>query len=706
MQAILEVDDSKLAVARRRFWAKEEEPEVAIETDYKYKKKGNRKGLLVLTRGALYVFKVKIEKSEHPVVVVCPLDVHKITYQKHEMAIESPDEPTLTVKSEWAGSIAERLVMFWREATYGVREVRQLELAGNFGDLALYEVQRRPRSALKHRALMLAHHIYKKKCAAGVRNTFRYFDKYDMKPKQTMIIGGSCHMDAYPLAFAQAIAWESRAMSMCLQGVMVPDMGKFLEVVMTHSQKISKVTLLRYDNKKISSFNMGRVAKTRVNEWSFSKVSKEQVFEFLQGASGLPMSCFNTVTIQDLSFSDSDIKRIETMAPACPALNAMKQLSLRGTTHDQISVSNIGRLVCGIEQLREVCFMALDMDGSKVLQHICSAKESIVSVLLAQMRFLDTLPSDMRIPLHLKRLSVMASGVQTNCLKSILEWITSKPVDIPIILELQNIAPQSTGDRLVYDWCHVYLQGCYPNICEFHFCGNYLPNLAILPFFAFCFTQKRLRMLSLSRCKTDNQQLLLRSLLELGIALPLYGLEMVKSTFNASLMVQFIRALAATTTTLRRAVFSESFLGDEGLQAMADLVRANPDLAEVGADGFHPRSSAVLFNFWKLVAENQSIKGNDFPLDDLSYLRLESKDLPNDVNTMLNSLFGRPQLTTIGTRLAWMLNRIEAHETPDFSPRIFGLAAPLHQELSPERPKKVKTRDSMDPNASEITEDD
>ena len=706
MQAILELDDSKLAAARRRFWAREEEPEVAIETDYKYKKKGTRKGLFVLTRGALYVFKTKIEKSDHPVVVVCPLDVHKITYQRHEMAIESPDEPTLTVKSEWAGSIAERIVMFWREATYGVKKVRKLELAGDVGELALQEVQKRPRSALKHRALMLAHHIYKKKCAAGVRNTFHYFDKYDTKPKQTLVIGASCHMESYPLAFAQAIAWEARAMSLCLQGVLVPDLGKFLEVVMARSQKIRKVMLMRYDNKKISSFNMGTVSKTRVNEWSFWKVAKEQVFDFLQGASGLPTSCFNTMTIHDISFSDSDIKRIEAMAPACPALNAMKQLSLRGTMQEQITVANIGRLVCGIEQLREVSFMALDMDGSKALQHICAAKESIVSIILSQMRFMDTLPSDMRIPPSLKRLSVISSGMQRNCLKSILEWITSKPVDIPIVVEIHSIAPQSVAERLTYDLCHVYLEGCYPNICEFHFCANFISDHAILPFFAFCFTQKRLRLLSLNKCKTDNQQLLLKSLLELGIALPLYGLELGKSTFNAPLMVQFIRALAATTTTLRRVVFSECQLGDEGLQAMADLVRANPDLAEVGADGFHPRSSAVLFSFWKVIAENPSIKGNDFPLEDLTYLRIESKDCPKDVNNVLNSVFLRPQLTTIGTRLTWTMNQIEKQEAPDFSPRIFGLAAPLHQKLWPERPKKVNKRDSMDPNGSEIAEVD
>lgn len=704
---LIRITEAELDIVKKSVWFADEEPIVAIKVEYELKKKKKSKGIAVLTRGALYLFKAKISKKREPVNVFSPLNITRVWYEPESSGSDSSlsfffEDIRLVLRSQYVGNLLETLVLFFREAMFAVKRPEQFVVEGDTRRLALSEVTERPKFALKHRGFMIAHDpSLSLKAPLGKypkTSPFAYFDKYETKRGSRIVLGPSCDPGPYVVPFAQALAWEGRLTCVSFQAVCRNELSDFVNVLITHSQTISKICFMRYNEKRPLKVTLKPVRSTEVKEWEFSDCSKTCVCDFLRECDNLPVGSIEGVIILKSSLSEDDTQELCTVIESKPALKAMKSLTLRQSLDGHpLKFFNFRKFMGVFDHLEQVTLTHLEGDASRLLTDLCELK-SICSISLSQGFFQTSLPLDLAIPKRLGHLVFTQSTFMDHVLFSLIKWITSTPVDVPIILTLDSILPEKVA-KVLKVLSLLDRSRCYPNLAEFSFNGNYILESATPDLFAFLYTQKRLRLVSFNACKTDNQEVFLKHLIQLAVSLPLYGLDIIKLAFDHGLMLQWIKALARTTTTFRRLGFQGLRLEDEGVRAFIELINANRQLSEVGADGFAPKSGAVLTQLWTAIRRHPSIVANDFPIHDMQQLRM-GKDDP-----LWSELETRPSMSVSSMRERYISMEVSAGRNPDFSPSIFSATAQLQKEMDVEQRADVfETERHERPAASEIEE--
>ena len=704
---LIRITEAELDIVKKSVWFADEEPIVAIKAEYELKKKKKSKGIAVLTRGALYLFKAKISKKREPVNVFSPLTITRVWYEPGPSGSDSSlsfffDDVRLVLRSEYVGNLLETLMLFFREAMFGVKRPEQFVVEGDTRRLALSEVTERPKFALKHRAFMIAHDPSLSLKAPLAKypkaSPFAYFDKYEAKRGSKIVLGPSCDPGPYVIPFAQAIAWESRLTYVSFQTVCRNELSDFVNVLLTHSQTISKISFMRYNEKKPLKLTLKLVRSTEVKEWEFYDCSKTCICDFLREFDNLPVGSVESIAIGKASLSENDTKELCAIIESKPTLKVMKSLTLRQMMDGPpLKFFNVRKFMGVFDNLEQVCLAHLEGDSSRLLTDLCELK-SICSITLSQGFFQTPLPLDLVIPKRLGLLAFTQASLSEHALFSLIKWITSTPVDVPIILVLDSIFPEKVA-RILSSLSVLDRAKCYPNLAEFSFNGNYILESAIPDLFAFLYTQKRLRLVSFNACRSDNQEVFLKHLIQLAVSLPLYGLDIMKLAFDHGLMLQWIKALARTTTRFRRLGFQGLRLEDEGVRAFIELISANRELIEVGADGFAPKSGAVLTQLWTAIRRHPSIVANDFPSTDMQQLRIGKDD------ALWSELEMRPSLSVCAMRERYVSMEVSAGRKPDFSPSIFGATAKLQKEMDVEQRADVfETERHERPPASEVEE--
>ena len=690
------IDESKrdviLHIIEKSVWCDDEEPVITLQAKYKLAKK-EKSGIITLTRGALYIFKKKLSEKKgvaEPKYIFCPLEMIRLVYAPGQLTIETL-KSTLVISTDDADKLTRAIVMFHREATFGVKPgeelARKLVLEGPTERLGIHEVTSRPDKVLTKRGLMLIHH-YKTK--GQHESPFEYLERRRARQQEKLTLGPSCDPGEYVEAFAHAIAWENNLLTLSLQTFVCRRFGKFLAILMEHSQTIRRLVFQRYKAKQAMMFNHFQPpAKSVVREWVFmadNTDGAEILFNWLENANKMPAGSVEELVMK-IPFMADDTEKIIECVNNSPALKTVQSLFLQGDSSSKLG--HIARLFGAFDQLESVNMRGFCMDGSQVLQKLCEMDKPPSAITLTSMRFETKIGVSRPLPPNLRRLT-LTHGAYPIAL-AVMAWLTSKPVDIPVILELNNSFSPKSAELVAPFLTKMAMCMNYPTLVEINWSNNFVPSKSISQLFAFFYTQKRLRLLSLSGVNTDNQQSLLLHILQLAVALPLYGLDLSNVDFERSLMVQFIRALAQVTTHLRRLDLSGAKAGDEGLRAMIDVISVNRELAEIGADGFEPRSSDVLFQFWSQVAGHPTIQGNDFPFEDLQSLRLTMDKLPPEARSSLEIVHARPELTSTLCRELCFQRTLKMGGHPDFSPAIFGQASPWQKEMQPIRFMKTSS---------------
>ena len=154
----IQVDEKKLKAMMSEVWSSLESPLVAIPVDYRLyaRKKSLRSGYVLVTRGAVYVFKSKFMK---PVVFdkkIHILDMRKITITKDNMMVIEFDDYNAEIKTKSITSLYAGIFTVLREVTFGVVEFRELPVESEI-PLPRVEITERIPEAIRWRALFLAH---------------------------------------------------------------------------------------------------------------------------------------------------------------------------------------------------------------------------------------------------------------------------------------------------------------------------------------------------------------------------------------------------------------------------------------------------------------------------------------------------------------------------------------------------------------------
>jgi hypothetical protein len=275
------------------------------------------------------------------------------------------------------------------------------------------------------------------------------------------------------------------------------------------------------------------------------------------------------------------------------------------------------------------------------------------------------------LPTGLLRLALNSNAFSSASLISIIQLVTCRPLDIPIVFELADTIVKTSFYNSL---SAIDFEKCYPNIAELDYSNNQFPVDSHL-FFAFLFTQKRLRLLSLHHTKADDPTEFMQLLMRMGTNLPLYGLDF-SGEFDPLLFAQFLQALS-TWTSLRRLNVAGCGAGEGGLGALNEAIVELPDLNELGADGFAPSTPEALEPLWTTAASLPNLVACDLPVADMEALKVRPENISAYFGEVIQILRERARLSTAEQRVELTLRTIQAGADPEFSDEIFSEAAQM-----------------------------
>jgi hypothetical protein len=263
-------------------------------------------------------------------------------------------------------------------------------------------------------------------------------------------------------------------------------------------------------------------------------------------------------------------------------------------------------------------------------------------------------------------LNLSNNGFTAGAMISLFKILTCRPFTIPIVFEAAEIALKPAFFNKLSE--EIAFENCFPNIAELDWSGNQFPANSQF-FFAFLYTQKRLRLLRILNIHTNDSIQFLQFLMTIGRSLPIYGLDLC-GTFDPLVFAQFIQALT-TWQSLRRLNLSGCGAGEGGLGALNEVITELPDLNELGADGFRPTAPELLIPLWTTAASLQNLVACDLPILDLERLKVQAEQIPGHFPEAFANLKQRARLSTAEQRVQVTLKSLGGDNGPMFSDDVF-----------------------------------
>lgn len=642
----IKVDDSKLEALQSKCWCDLELPIVAIPMEYKLKFKDSfTNGFLMVTRGALYVFKSKVFGAPDFVIKYHLLDVRKMRLKTSSVIMEYDDFETEFKSHDIIQAVTAMLTILY-EATFGLKSIIILSFSSEI-PYTVPIIQQRPKYALKWRALFLAH-FYDIK--GDQLYTLDYFDKWEDKLTNMIVLGPSFHPGNFAAAYGHALAWESMLDTIVLQGFAPSKFPRMLDALCENASKINRIAFTDYKPKRLPIFNLRNIARTSITKWWFMRSCGKVITDFTEHAVGLPP------TMTDFLISSAQLQpdQFTTMVD-----NFTKSEALKGITHFEFSRTQIKpfpfkdltRLLKTCNRLETITMRGLEVDATHITKAICQAQSSLKIIHITHMQFRTPLePAKYTLPSQLVHFDVSSCAFTPASFKSLFQFLTCQPVQIPFILQCQNLVVKPAVYRALSE---MDFEACHPTLCEFDFSGNQIPNEPSNYFFAFLFTQKRLRLLTINDIVPEDPTQFMKYVMQLLASLPLSGLDF-SGKLPPILVTQFIQALA-TAPHLRRLGVRNSKSGDQGIAALDGLIRQLPQLNELVADGFGPQTPSALAALWKTVSLHPAIQACDLPTEDLRSLGLTIKKLDQGTQEAFTILHAKARASTTSQRVEFTI---------------------------------------------------
>jgi hypothetical protein len=576
-----------------------EEPIVALQVELDLKCNDHYgAGYLLLTRICLYLFKLKMFGAFD---LALKLNLYRfltatITVNPSDAVIECRDTPPIKVKTTSIVNVVYSLNWLLCDTFFGLREVQKCQIVSQL-PLPPVNVKQRTARALKWRSLILAE---QRDLKAGQLQEVDYFAKWEDKVPPLLVIGRSFHPSNLAPALGHAIAWESAIDSVCFQGFSSAKFSVFFEELLAHAVSISRIIFSDYQSKRIPPLGTWNTPQATITNWWFVRCCPDLILRWLESSGSLPEGSIGTLVLIDIVFGqEQQLAGILNAIKASRPAQAMHRLEIARPVIKPFPIAQTTRLLTICQELESIAIRGVDADGSALLVSIVKAAPKLRQIVLLQIEFRVPI-EQVELPDSLLHLRVSRCAFTTAALISLFTVVTLRPRRVPIVLDAAELIMKTTCYAAL---SQLNFSACHSNIAEFDWSGNAFAGDPCL-FFAFLFTQRRLRLLSLRRVSSDDPMRLLKLLMRLGVHLPLFGLDF-SADFEPGLLAQFLQALCAWPS-LHRLDVSGCAAGDAGLVGLADAFPDLPDLCEIGADGFRPKMKESLVSLWTAIAAREN----------------------------------------------------------------------------------------------------
>lgn len=650
-----------------------EDPLVAIPVDFKIEEKDNyQKGFLMITQGANYIFRKNILTGLQTFRTFNLLEVATVKYNiaSKEIAFLFEEGRDMYLCSEDVSQIAYAIMFVLQTALYGISDIQTFNVVGD----AMPDVTfpQRPKFALKWRVIFLVH-FYGIKSQQMLPND--YFNKWEEKSSLSsmMIVGPSLHPGRYSYAFGHAIAWESELKTLVLQNFSPSKFPDFFEGFISNAVTINRLAFTDYQKPdKVPTFPDVTAQNSSVKQFHFLRVIAPLVLSFFEKVRNVPQ--IKSLVLQNITITSEEFAKLTEFAEKNDAMkNTLKSFELSRSEIPDLHFHDFTKMINSFANLHVVSIRNMVGDAMRFLYAICRSNSPIQVIHINCMNFRRPFKPDasLRYPSTLLHLDISFSAFTDEAFVSILTSITNYEMETPIIFETLSVSlsQPSTFQQIG----HMDFDNCYSNIVEFDYSGNKFPDESSRFLFAFLFTQKRMRLLSLNQVECEDQVGFLKNVMLLVTAISLPGLHLSGcSCFDSDTFSQFLIALSVQNPNyIRTLTFSGTKSGVSGLAALSELVSQCSNLVEIEADGFESNELDPLMALWRIIESHKTILSCDYPTEDFKKLGISVSKLPEEDKNVMKNIEEKSPISTAGKRDALVMSQISKNVRITTSSEVF-----------------------------------
>ena len=640
-------------------------------TQYRFTSKTHwRQGGLIITRGAIYIFKfkapekVKLKRKCHildmrELLVPAPLDM-KFVFDRSEIQF----------RCNYQTDAAFAVMSILNEATYGVKDLKTVRVESAL-PLRDATVSQRPKNALKWRALFLAHFY---DIRGEQLHTIDYFDKWESNRQPYIVLDPTFHPGNFAAAFGHALGWETALKAVVFLGFAPTKLPQLLDSLVDNALTIKSLVFVNYTGKRMPQFSGSRIRSSSVKRYVFERVPGSIVSDFLANSMKYPQIeelVLDSITTTSEEFSHfvdmiTDVNNSATR-------EHLKDFSISNTKITNFPTRDISRMLELLPQLAYITVRCLNGDADRVLRACFRGTTGIKFVRIGGMAFKSPFDDGkVKVPKSLVGLDLSGCKFTAESLSGLLRLLTSQEVEQPFILEMRHL---TLKDNAFDAFSQLNYDACLPNISEFIFGDNDIPDQPSQFLFAFLFTQKKLRLVSFKDIRASNPIQFLKYLLQLCTSIALPGLD-ISGNFDAVTFGHFVDALrtSGAAANFRRFDVSGSKSGTPGMGALNELLKACPQLNELGADGFATDNQAALYALWVTIWQHPGICSCDLPVQDMKTLQLSMDRTSPDFQHAYKLIAEKPKPSMSRHRVDYAVSQGSGFTS---SPEIFRVVASM-----------------------------
>lgn len=653
---LIKVEDKILQEMVKSRWFELETPLIAAPISFRIKpSESSVSGLMLFTRGAIYIFNKKVFGAATLFKKFHLLNCQSFTLSQSSVELiftEKQQTPEGTcnfeIKSNFSIQIAKIMLRVFNELTFGVSSEPFFEININpdIQSNILQEVivKKRPNQALKMRAIFLCHYY---NVFDDHLNSVNYFDIYDNNLKNYIIITQGFQPGNFAKACGHAIGWDSSITNIVFKGYKSSTFPELLNSILQNSIRFKEISFLEYQSNIQINFNFSELSCLKIKNWTLKQNCCQFVNDFISQMKSLIFP-IDTLNIIDILFNSE-----HECTEFFEGISRNRSTILANTIYFGKIISrpfpfnSLQRFISLTQNLKTIAFSSIDVDGTKIFTLLCNQPmKNLERLIITRMQFRTIVDgsdeiSQLHLPPNLLYMNVSGCFFTSSSLRFLLSFITKDPLEIPFIFEANEINVKSSFYNCL---SKLNFEKINPNICEVSWNSNGIPSDSSRFFFAFLFTQKRLRMLSLKKIRAGNPTQLLQFVMQLITSIKLPAIDISFNSkispvtpVDSEIFLQFIAALSQANF-LRRIGLANAELGDEGLNVFKDVINNLTALTEITADGFVPQTKESFIGFWESVVKHPSIKAIDKPCIDYIYLR-DQKIITNDDRIVLMPIF-------------------------------------------------------------------
>lgn len=666
---------NKLRTFSSHTWGRNEQPLWLSRCIYRDSKSSMEKsGVMMLTRGALYIFRdkllrgyvlrghhnlfkfTKIQQLANRIILTYQIvgeavrhepkpnnDVDDVPllnenpenqmnivespYEEHRLSLEFKGTETFTI-------LLHRIIS---ELFYGINSIPFPSFEMLEGKI-LERPTKIPKNSLLKKAIAFAHSEVQWGRNLSIANYLRF----KWNGEKVLCLGKKFNPQYYSAAFGTAVGMESTIDTVVFKNCAFDGMETFLNRLMKSSISIKLVVFVNYMPNIKPKFAFDG-SNTIVTRWHFVNCCADTVCNFLAATSNFS-SPPEEIAIARRSYNEKDSARIIQAIKDSPMAYRTDTLQFVDTRFRNFPFDDFSVLISDMP-LNTFVFRHINIEGSQLFAALCKTRPLMRSLKLQKLSFTSPVDPSLKLPAGLVLIDISESEFIAESFTTFMLSICREEVKNPFILNAAKLKITESE----FEIFKVYMDQCEKesnrhiksNILELNLSDIYLPVVGVQEICRFIRTQKKLTQISLENISCPDPTVFTREIVAV--------LQQVKTIKGIDFTLHLGEDLSdllfrylAFRESITRIIIKNCGIGNKGMTNLMARIPLFTNLEEIACDGSNPspvneNEKIPLIEFWKTIANTPSIVANDFPYQDLNTLGLDENAIPEKERMILKS---------------------------------------------------------------------